>query len=509
MQNQDVAKILNRAARILALRGENRYRIRAYQRAAQAVAALPENIEEIVKQNRLQKIEGVGKALAAKIEEIVSTGKLALLEKLEQETTPAGNNKEILLAWALAFCQDFLPELKKLAAVKKVAVTGEMRRRQETVQEINFLLVSKDVEATKMAICRHQQLHRQEWEQYSCRAVHSFGVRLRLDLVVEADYIQQLWLATGSQEHVKAVARLVYEKTGLNLLQALPFANSFSFATEADIYKLAGLPLIEPELRENRGEIAAAQTGELPILIRAENYKGDLHIHTNWSDGTASIEKMAEKAVEMDYEYIAITDHSQSLKVARGLSIQRLAEQKAYLAKLQAKYNLRIFCGIEVDILDDGSLDAPDEILAQLDVVVASVHSGFRQSREKLTFRICKAMQNPYVQILGHPTGRLLGHRDPYDVNIDEILRTAKTTGTILEINSSPDRLDITDKIALQAKKAGIKMAVNTDAHSPLEMDNIDLGLSVARRGWLNANDVVNTVPAREILDWLHRKRTG
>ena len=151
-------------------------------------------------------------------------------------------------------------------------------------------------------------------------------------------------------------------KNRFKSVQALPFANSFSFATEADIYKLAGLPLIEPELRENRGEIAAAQTGELPILIRAENYKGDLHIHTNWSDGTASIEKMAEKAVEMDYEYIAITDHSQSLKVARGLSIQRLAEQKAYLAKLQAKYNLRIFCGIEVDILDDGSLDAPDEI---------------------------------------------------------------------------------------------------------------------------------------------------
>ncbi|NLM52970.1 MAG: PHP domain-containing protein [Firmicutes bacterium] len=504
MQNKDVAEMLDRAARILALRGENRYRIRAYQRAAQAVAASPESIVELVQENRLQSIDGVGKALAAKIKEIVKTGKLALLERMEGETPPVQVNEQILLAWALTFCQDFIPELKKLNGVEKVTVTGEMRRRQETVSEISLLLVTKDLAQTKKAISQHPQLHRQKWEDNTCRTVHSFGVKLRLDLVSAGDYVRQLWLTTGATEHVKKVARLVKENTGLDIWQASPYV----FAGEADIYKLAGLPFIEPELRENRGEIAAAQKGELPLLLRAEDYKGDLHVHTNWSDGTASIEKMVEMAVEMGYEYVAITDHSQSLKVARGLSLQRLAEQRAYIDKLQTKYNLRILCGIEADILDDGSIDAPDEILAQLDVVVASVHSGFRQSREKLTARICKAMQNPYVQILGHPTGRLLGQRDPYEVDIDEILRVAKATGTILEINSSPDRLDLTDKIVLQAKKASIKIAINTDAHSQLELANITLGLAVARRGWLTADDVINTRNANEILSCLQKKKT-
>ena len=229
-------------------------------------------------------------------------------------------------------------------------------------------------------------------------------------------------------------------------------------------------------------------------------------MHTNWSDGTASIEKMAAAAAELGYEYLAITDHSQSLKVAHGLSPDRLKEQIAFIHSLQNKYNLRIFAGIEADILDDGSVDAPDEVLAQLDIVVASVHSGFKQSREKITRRICRALQNPYVHILGHATGRLLGKRDPYEVNMGEVLRTAAAAGTALEINSSPDRLDISDQVARQAKAAGAAVAVNTDAHSQLELSNVSLGLAMARRGWLEKADVLNTYAAQDLLTVLHNK---
>jgi DNA polymerase (family 10) len=507
MRNRDVAEMLDRAARILALRGENRYRLRAYKKAARAVAGLDESIEVLIQENRLQDLEGIGPALAAKIKEIVMTGKLAMLERLETAELPlVPTNRSILLAAALTFCADLLPTLEELPGVKQAQVTGLVRRRQETVSSLEFVLAVSSIEQAQKALAAVPQLHQQQWQGNMCTAVHAYGVEITLYLTAAETFIQELWQTTGSAQHVRKVAALIKDKSGYDLLAAAAGKPQHSFASEAEIYALAGLPEIVPELREDRGEVEAAQAGQLPRLIEAADYKGDLHVHTNWSDGTASIEKMAAAAAELGYEYLAITDHSQSLKVAHGLSPDRLKEQIAFIHSLQNKYNLRIFAGIEADILDDGSVDAPDEVLAQLDIVVASVHSGFKQSREKITRRICRALQNPYVHILGHATGRLLGKRDPYEVNMGEVLRTAAAAGTALEINSSPDRLDISDQVARQAKAAGAAVAVNTDAHSQLELSNVSLGLAMARRGWLEKADVLNTYAAQDLLTVLHNK---
>lgn len=506
MRNRDVAEMLDRAAQILALRGENRYRIRAYKKAARAVASLDERIDVLVLERRLQDLEGVGPALADKIKEIVETGKLAMLERLETAKLPlAVTNRSILLASALTFSAELLPALVALPGVKQTQVVGQTRRRQETVSGLEFVLTVSDMVQAKKALSAYPYLHQQQWQEDRCLAVHAYGMEITLYLTAEEKFVQQLWQTTGSAQHVQKIAALVKEKSGYDLLTAADKEKK-CFATEAEIYALAGLPEIPPELREDSGEVEAAQLGQLPHLIETADYRGDLHLHTNWSDGTASVEKMVETAVELGYEYLAITDHSQSLKIARGLSLERLKEQKAFIRSLQNKYNIRIFAGIEADILDDGSVDASDEVLAELDVVVASVHSGFKQSREKITRRICRALQNPYVHILGHATGRLLGKRDPYDVDLAEVLRTAAATGTSLEINSSPDRLDINDQVARQANEAGINVAINTDAHSQLELANVILGLAMARRGWLEKSDVLNTHSAQELLHLLRHK---
>lgn len=507
MRNRDVAEMLDRAARILALRGENRYRVRAYQKAARAVASLSEDIEVVVGENRLQSINGIGAALAEKIREIVKTGKLAMLERIETAELPEDQTgRFVLLASALTFSKELLPALTDLPGVTAVQVTGETRRRCETVSSLDFILATTEVALTKKALHEHKQLHHLKWQDDTCFAVHSFGIPLILHLTREDHFMYTLWLTTGVPGHVKAVADIVSQKAGLNLLNSQEKSRR-TFLSEKEIYTLADLPFIQPEMREDRGEIQAAYDGKLPQLVDAADYKGDLHVHTDWSDGTASVEKMVEAAGELGYEYVAITDHSRSLKIARGLTLERLNEQKSFIASLQDKYKIRVLTGIEADILDDGSVDAPDDVLAGLDVVVASVHSGFKQDKVKLTARICRAMQNPYVQMIGHATGRLLGKREPYAVDMDEVLKTAQATGTILEINSSPDRLDITDLVSRQAKEAGIGIAINTDAHSQLELANVLLGLSVARRGWLSRSDVINTRGSKDVLEVLHNKK--
>lgn len=509
MKNRDVAEMLERAATILAMRGENRYRVRAYKKAARAVAGADVHVESLARDNRLQSLQGVGPGIAVKIQEIIKTGRLSLLERMETGTLPVvDEDRVILLASALTLSTELLPDLSALPGVTDCALTGEMRRSRETVPGLAVVLAAADLPLARQSLQDYRQLHRQQWDGNFCQAFHSFGIPVSLYLVAAADFALTYWVSTGSPEHVAQVAALIREKTGHDLLYQQADREMAEFSHEEDIYRLADLPLISPQLREGTGEVEAAQDGSLPVLVAAKDYKGDLHTHSDWSDGTAGVEAMVRAAVELGYEYIAVTDHSRSLKIARGLTLERLAEQRNYIAELQRKYpSIRIFSGIEADILDDGSVDAPDDVLAGLDVVVASVHSGFRQSREKLTGRICRAMQNPYVQIIGHATGRLLGKRDPYDVDVDELIRSAAATGTILEINSSPDRLDINGEYARKAREAGVRIAVNTDAHSQLELANVQLGLATARRGWLSRDDVVNTRSATEIIDVLQDKK--
>ncbi len=505
MRNGDVAEMLERAAQILSLRGESRYRVRAYKRAARTIAKDPRDIEVLFKQNRLQTLDGVGSGLSAKIKEILNTGKLSLVERLESGTLPEAGGKIILLASALTLCTELIPELEQLKGISHVMPTGEVRRSRETVEKIELVLLASDGAAARDALLQAGRLHNQRFEGNQCHAVHSFGLELSLYLVEEDEFILTVWLTTGSAEHVREVAELIKERTGSDLLYQ---GNGWSIGKEEEIYRLAGLPFIEPELREGRGEVPAARAGKLPILVRAADYLGDLHVHTDWSDGTASPAEMVTAAVEMGYKYLAITDHSRSLKIAGGLSLDRLAEQVSMIRQLQDSFpDIKILTGIEADILDDGSVDAPDEVLTGLDVVIASVHSGFRQGREKLTQRICKAMHNPHVKIVAHATGRLLGRRSAYAVDMDEVIRCAAITGTALEINSSPDRLDINDLLSRQAKEAGVKVSINTDAHSRLELANLTLGLSVARRGWLTKNDIINTCDLTELLAFLQKKK--
>lgn len=509
MQNRDVAEMLDRAARILSLRGENRYRVRAYKRASRAVASSPESIEELIRRNRLQALEGVGAGLAAKIKEIVKTGNLSLLERIETGNLPeVDEDKSILVASALTLATEIMPELEALPGIKKAALTGEVRRRPEMIKCPEIVLAADNLAEARKSLESYGRLHKLRWDGNFCRAVHSFGVALAFYLISEGDYWLTLWATTGTGQHVQKVAAQIREVTGRDILNQVTDDKGPHFSGEEEIYALAGLPWIPAELREDKGKIEAAREGYLPQLVEPADYRGDLHVHSDWSDGTAGVEKMVEAAIELGYEFIAITDHSRSLKIARGLSLERLSEQRAYIASLQSTYqNIKILSGIEADILDDGSVDAPDDVLRELDVVVASVHSGFKQSREKLTSRICRAMENPHVKIIGHATGRLLLKREPYQVDMEEVIRTAANTGTALEINSSPDRLALNGEFSRKAKEAGVMVAINTDAHSQLELANVTLGLSMARRGWLTRENVVNTKSAAEVIAWLKEKK--
>ncbi|MBI3592677.1 MAG: PHP domain-containing protein, partial [Nitrospirae bacterium] len=262
-----------------------------------------------------------------------------------------------------------------------------------------------------------------------------------------------------------------------------------------------GLPYIPPELREDQGEIEAAMEGKLPLLVAVGDMKGDLHVHSKWSDGSHTFEQLVDAARKLGYSYLAITDHSKGLAVARGLTAERLIEQKKEITALNKKLKgFRMLHGTEVDIRSDYSLDLPDEALKELDIVVASIHSGFKQSREQLTRRLVSAMNNPYVGIIAHPTGRLIGERDAYELDMDEILHVAKETGTALEINAYPLRLDLNDTLARKAKEMGIPIVISTDAHVTNQFDYMRYGVSIARRGWLEKGDVLNTLGVEKLL---------
>ncbi|NQS99730.1 MAG: PHP domain-containing protein, partial [Candidatus Omnitrophica bacterium] len=314
---------------------------------------------------------------------------------------------------------------------------------------------------------------------------------------------------TGSKEHNIKLRKLA-KKKGLKINEYGLFRKNKCLVgrTEAEIFNKLKLPFIAPELREDRGEIELGLEGKLPKIIELKDLKGDLHLHSRWSDGEAEIEEVAKRARAKGYQYIAICDHSESLKIAGGLSEQRLEEQLKAIGKLNQKLKpFRILAGSEVDIKSDGSLDYPDKVLKQLDIVVAAIHTGFKQDQEHLTKRIIAAMENRYVNIIAHPTGRLIGQREPYVLDMEKVLKAAGHTGTFMEISAFPDRLDLTDVNCLRAKELGVQMAISTDAHTLEHLDFMELGLTVARRGHLEISDVVNTLPLKKLLTLLKKKR--
>src|SRR5690606_3792369 len=386
----------------------------------------------------------------------------------------------------------------------RVAIAGSLRRGRETVGDVDIVASSADPASVMDEFVRtpgvEQVLARGDTK---ASIVLKMGLQVDLRVVRDDQFAAALHHFTGSKEHNVALRELAQAK-GLKISEygivRVDEGEPLAVATEADVFAAVGLPCIPPELREDGSEIAAAREGRLPALLTRGDIKGDLHVHSEWSDGLHSIEAMALAARERGYEYIAITDHSPSLSVARGLDPSRLEEQLEEIARLNRRLDgIRILTGCEVDILRDGSLDLPDEILARLDVVVASVHSAMNLDEAEMTERIVAAMRNPHVDIIGHPTGRILGRREPYAVDMERIIAVAAETGTCLEINASPDRLDLKDVHARWARERGVMIVINTDAHSTDGLDQMAYGVTVARRAWLGKADVLNCLSWPEL----------
>ena len=334
---------------------------------------------------------------------------------------------------------------------------------------------------------------------------HQDDVQIDLRVVDPQAFGAALQYFTGSKDHNVRLRELA-RRQGLTISEYGVFEEKtgrrVAGATEEDVYASVGLPWIPPELRENGGEIEAARAGRLPELVTGADIRGDLHAHTDWSDGNLPLERLIEAAQARGYEYIIVSDHSQSTTIAGGLTAERLQAQLAQIRELQPRYKIRILTGTECDILPDGTMDFPDGVLRELDIVVAAVHSRFKQTREEMTGRIVRALANPHVDILAHPTGRLIGSREPYDVDLEAVFAAACEHGKAIEINSSPDRLDLADVHARRAADLGIPICINTDTHYLSNLDFLELGLGVARRAWLTAPQVLNTRPVDALLDW-------
>jgi len=417
---------------------------------------------------------------------------------------------KVLLGVAREITAGLVEYLKDLPEVKKVEPTGSIRRWRETVGDIDLLVLTGRPEILLEFFVKHPRVKQVlVREENRIKVITWWGVTVELFTAPEEEFWTTLLWSTGCREHYRELQLLARQK-GLDL-SPRAFVDRkgkpINIQSEEDIYRRLGLPFIPPELRENKGEIGyCLKEGGLPRIIQVSDLKGDLHIHSNWSDGVASVEQIVEHARKKGYKYIAITDHSHSLKIAKGLSREQQLEQRRLIAAINEKQDdVRVLWGIEVDILPNGKLDCPDDLLEQMDIVIASVHSHFRQDRETMTARILSAVQNKQVHIIGHLTGRLIGQREGYSFDVERIFEAATRQGKFLEINSSPDRLDLSEENARLAKEYGIKMAINTDAHDLRRMEEAPYGVAVARRAWLEPGDVINTFDLHDLLRILAR----
>lgn len=450
-----------------------------------------EELEKAAKEKKLRSLKGFG----VKTEQTVLKGIFML----------KGSFGKILLSTAQYLTEELREFVKSSNLNIKMEFAGEIRRRVELIEKIVAIVAcsendKKEVVSVLLKFPRISKIIKVDEDKIE--VFLDLGVLLEIRIVEEKSFFTSLFVNTGSEKHLAQLNKIA-ESQGLQIAGDLIIIKGENYYpnSEEEIYQKIGIPYIIPELREGRGEVEKALENDLPEVISLKDIKGDLHMHTDWSDGINTIEEMAKKAMDLGYEYIAITDHSKSLKIANGLSVERLKEQIYYIKNLNEKFNnFDILTGIEVDILSDEVLDFDDEVLKDLDIVVASIHTGFKQDREKLTRRILKAMENPYVKIIGHPTGRLLGKREGYEIDIDRIIEKALETKTALEINSSPDRLDLTDVYAKKAKEKGVKIVINTDAHESGALEDIKNGIFVARRAWLEKKDVLNTRSLKELL---------
>ncbi|MGD2178017.1 MAG: DNA polymerase/3'-5' exonuclease PolX [Anaerolineae bacterium] len=573
MENRQVAEIFDAMADILDIRGANYHRIMAYRRAAENIAAIGRPLKEIWHQGELESIPGIGSTLAAKIDELMRTGRLEAYQELRaqvpegvvamlqvtgigpksaarfwkelgtesvealERAARAGRLRELggfgskseqnILdgieafkrrtgrtrlgdAWPLA--QEMLTALREVPGVVQAAPAGSLRRMRETVGDLDLLVASEN---PKPVMARFREYPRVAEVMLSGPTKTSIrthsGLQVDLRVLEPARWGTALQYFTGSQAHNIHLRSLALDQ-GLSLSEyALKRQNGSEIrrAAEDQVYAILGLPFIPPELREDRGEIEAGLEGNLPDLIELDDLRGDFQFHTTWSDGRHGLLEMAQAARALGLHYALVTDHSHSLAVTGGLTVERLREQRAEIEAVndQLGARFRLLAGVEVEVRADGSLDLPDEALAALDLVVAAVHSGLRQDRERVTARVLAAIRNPHVDIIAHPTGRLIGEREGADLDMEAVFRAAAETGTALEINAHPARLDLKDAHIRRAIELGVTLAINSDAHDVSGFDLLRFGVATARRGWATPGHVLNTLQLEDVLRWASRAR--
>jgi DNA polymerase (family 10) len=621
MRNDQYSALLNRIADLLEIRGEVFFKVRSYREAARQIDELGEPIDKLRDEGRLGQVHGIGKAIADKLTEYGETGSVEYLRKLEDEVPPGlldflripglgpktakdiydtlgianlddleaalrdgrlgkvpkiraktednikkglealkghGSGPRTLLPKAMLTSAAIVQLLEELPQVHKISTAGSVRRRVESIGDLDVVVASDDPDPVMAAFCEMgsaQEVIARGETKSSIRT--NDGIQVDLRVVEPRHYGAALAYFTGSKAHNVRMRALAL-KQGLTLNEyglarlapedvpedpeaaavaaeaemagegpreaPLPTAPKsratkrsrkivdeevmLPSATEEQVFAALGLSFIPPVQREDRGEIALAAESKLPKLLELKAIRGDLHTHTNNSDGKNTIEEMAEAAVARGYEYYNITDHSKSQGIITGIEGGAYGDQIARVraaAKIIEKRHkgFRLLCGVEVNILPDGSLDVADDILADLDVVVASVHSNFRQPREEMTARICRAVTSPHVDILGHPTGRKVEARQPYEVDLEEVFRACLSGHTALEINASPARLDLNDVFARRARDLGLKISINSDGHRPGELDQMEFGVYVAQRAWLQPEDVLNCWKVEMLLGWV------
>ena len=572
IHNADVAAIFDEIADLLEIENANPFRVRAYRNAAREMQELGVSAADLIKKGEpLTDIPGIGDSLAVKIKEIVDTGKCQALEKLRKQTPPSvtellqipglgpkrvrtiyheldvqtveqllraardgrirqlhgfGEKTEeriieaiethiarpgrFKLAVAAQYAESLREYLNGVPNVARVEIAGSYRRARETVGDLDIVVSATDPNAVMSALVDYDEVTRVV-SKGSTRAtiILRSGIQVDVRVVDPASFGAMLVYFTGSKAHNIQLRTMARER-GLKINEYGVFRGKRCIASEseASVYRAMDLPWIEPELRENHGEIEAATLGKLPKLVVTSDLKGDLHAHTNATDGHNTLREMADAAKAYGLDYLAITEHSRRLAMAHGLDPQRLRRRNAEIDKLNGKLRgITLLKGIEVDILEDGDLDLPDEVLSELDLVVGAIHSKFDLSRAKQTTRVLRAMDHPCFHILAHPTGRLIDRRAPYDIDMLRVIRHARQRGCFLELNAHPERLDLLDIYCQMAKEEKVLIAINSDAHSIHEFDNLKYGVGQARRGWLEKDDILNTRSLKALQKLLKNKQ--
>jgi len=572
MTNQELTKTFLLISDLLELKGENPYKTSAYRKVAETIRNATEDVKTIWQEGRLKELPGVGEAIAAKIDELMKSGRLQFLEKLEEEIPPdlvtllevpgigtktamllyqqlgikgvgelekaaregrvasvpgMGQKKQeailnsleaihargaskTLLGVALACARQLMEQVKQNDPnVIKTELTGAIRRGEETVDKISFIAASNDTYDTLEAFLQMSVVASVERKRdYKAEVVLKNGLKVEFITCFPEQLATTLLLTTGTDGHRSELRDLAWSRGyQLSLGGFLKGEEIWPAMDEEEAFRYLGLPYLPPELRKGNGEIKAAKAGEIALdLVTLQDIKGDLHSHSVWSDGNSSVEEMARTAAKRGYRYLLINDNTKGLGVDRGLTEERLWEQQTEIARINQVltdegYNFKLLSGAEVEIKADGSLDFSDAVLARMDIVVASLHSSLRQERKKITARLIEAMKNPHVDIIAHPTGRIINAREPADLNMLKVFVAARETGTALEINSGPDRLDLKAEHVQQALEEKVKLVISSDAHSISGLEMLEYGVITARRGGARASEILNTLDLGQLLD--------